>query len=501
VALKLNVQRRPSTAPELVGLVRAIFAANPADESDYLEWKSTLDLTTKEAHVHLARAILAFANRMPPQAAKTFGGYGLIVVGVEPGILHGVPAIPDPVDLHHWVSPYTGDVEGPSWRPTPVTVDGKPILVVEVDPPQWGDPMYVARRTSDKITDGVLYVRVGTANRPATSADMANLQNRLLRRESLLDVDVRAQAGSTVTPVVFGASSREEWLAAERVRLLAAMRDADVPQPIAAPMTFDATRRDRRSLTIPDYQKLLTRATAGDQLSADEQAALDYTRRRWLEAGQVMRGGLSRLFSTAPENRSRDEYQRQVDDYIRSCREQLPRVLAGRAARLLTRVSLELANNTSRNFAAVEVTVRLPAGVTAEEPIDWPLTSEERLPHPPRLWGPRPINLAGGLADRPTALGLLQEQVGPPVRRVRPKFSRDDGTLMYPAVDLRPESTISLHDIVILAEAGESDVVAAEWSATSTATNGVSRGSVIVPTGGAPLTLESVLAVEDTEDM
>ncbi|MEU0343934.1 hypothetical protein ABZ092_34560 [Streptomyces bobili] len=59
--------RGSSRASHYLELVKAIRAASAADESHWLEWKSTLDFrprskADKSARAHLARAIIGFAN-------------------------------------------------------------------------------------------------------------------------------------------------------------------------------------------------------------------------------------------------------------------------------------------------------------------------------------------------------------------------------------------------------------------------------------------------------
>jgi hypothetical protein len=77
-------------------LVEAVKNASANDELDWIEWKSTLDLTRKPGCFHVARAVLGLANRMPDRAARTCEGVGYVVVGAEPGSIPGAP---------HWILP------------------------------------------------------------------------------------------------------------------------------------------------------------------------------------------------------------------------------------------------------------------------------------------------------------------------------------------------------------------------------------------------------------
>src|SRR5688500_15853364 len=116
MALEINTShalRRPS---DLLALVRAILSAHTDEETDWLEWKSTLDLTSHAGRVHLARGILGLANRMPERAAHYCEGLGYLVVGAEPGNLAGVSPI-DTAKLDDGLKPFLGP-PGPVWNPT-----------------------------------------------------------------------------------------------------------------------------------------------------------------------------------------------------------------------------------------------------------------------------------------------------------------------------------------------------------------------------------------------
>ena len=81
---------------ELIGLVSAIVAASPNDETDWLEWKSGMDLGQKDSHVTIARHILGMASRQVAGALRQAGGCGYIVIGAEPGSVTGVTEVDRP---------------------------------------------------------------------------------------------------------------------------------------------------------------------------------------------------------------------------------------------------------------------------------------------------------------------------------------------------------------------------------------------------------------------
>ena len=68
VAISFDSSAAPGTAAEAAAIVDAVLAASPTDELDWIEWKSTLDLSSKTVQGTLARHILGMANRPPSRA-------------------------------------------------------------------------------------------------------------------------------------------------------------------------------------------------------------------------------------------------------------------------------------------------------------------------------------------------------------------------------------------------------------------------------------------------
>lgn len=141
--------RVPLRSPlELTGLVSAIVAASPNDETDWLEWKSGMDLGRKDSHVTTARNILGMANRRVAEALRQAGGCGYIVIGAEPGSVTGVTEV-DPADLSQAVEVYLGSA-GPSWSASYLHVGGASVLVITVEPPAAGTASAPCKGTSSR---------------------------------------------------------------------------------------------------------------------------------------------------------------------------------------------------------------------------------------------------------------------------------------------------------------------------------------------------------------
>ena len=57
------------------------------------------------------------------------------------------------------IATYIGGAEGPDWGPSYEDVDGKTVLVITVEPPRWGDPVFTFRRGFDAYRDGDIFIR------------------------------------------------------------------------------------------------------------------------------------------------------------------------------------------------------------------------------------------------------------------------------------------------------------------------------------------------------
>ena len=96
-------------------------------ETRWIEWKRSLDLTTPAGRFVAAKAILGFANRSPEVAAQTCEGTAYLVVGAEPGRVDGVEAIVDHAHLAQKIKTFA---DGPRWTPHDIPYEGKTVLVI-----------------------------------------------------------------------------------------------------------------------------------------------------------------------------------------------------------------------------------------------------------------------------------------------------------------------------------------------------------------------------------
>jgi hypothetical protein len=198
MSLNIDHSKAFRTPLQLRALVEAIKVAGEHDESDWIEWKSSYDLNEKSTKVTLARHILGMANRSVQKSAQTAGGYGYIAVGIEPGNTPGISTI-DLADLEAGIRPYLG-TDGPEWIPSYVTIDGKQILIISVDPPSDGDPIHTLRKDFDKYFAGMVFVRRIAKTVPAGPGEIAQLTQRARNQQQRQSINLEARESPCGVP-------------------------------------------------------------------------------------------------------------------------------------------------------------------------------------------------------------------------------------------------------------------------------------------------------------
>jgi hypothetical protein len=188
------------SAQELAGLVNAILAASPNDETDWLEWKSGLDLGQRENQVTIARHILGMANRRVADAVRQVGGCGYIVIGAEPGSVTGVTEV-DPADLSQAIQIYLGSA-GPSWSASYIPTAGTSVLVITVEPPAAGDRIRTLQREFQSYLAGAIFVRRQGRTVPAAPGDITALEDRFAEPLRVAGLDRERQRLEKISEVV-----------------------------------------------------------------------------------------------------------------------------------------------------------------------------------------------------------------------------------------------------------------------------------------------------------
>ncbi|MGH3856526.1 MAG: ATP-binding protein, partial [Pseudonocardiaceae bacterium] len=217
---------RPYRWPsELIELVEAVTRTDPKNESTCIEWKSTLDLGDKSGHYHVAKHVLGFANRTVSTASLHADGHAYMIVGAEPGNLAGIEPI-DPAVLRPKILRYVGPAV--RWRAEYMSVRGRQVLVVIVDPPEHGDPVHPVRHQLDTHPKGRILVRRPGSTDPADEFEIDQLVQRVRSGGGGLEISIEP-----IFPVVEHRPSLpnvDELTDAERAATLARPR-ADAPRP------------------------------------------------------------------------------------------------------------------------------------------------------------------------------------------------------------------------------------------------------------------------------
>ncbi|MGC4769244.1 hypothetical protein ACLQ25_09720 [Micromonospora sp. DT44] len=454
--LDFDSSRAPMTSRDYLSLAMAVKDARDSDESDWIEWKSTLDLASVDGKVAVARGIIGMANRSPSVASSHCEGRSFFVVGIHPGAVPGIDEI-DPAVLEDRLRPYLGD-DGPRFAAHWVSVEGRTALVIEVAAPRDGDPVHHIRKEGPGVRDGDIFVRRGAKTTRASSVELQRLFQRARSTSGLRGISLTMTGPPEVSTVDFSDEMLDRWISTTRRSLLASL-----PGPPESGIEFNPGLEISRQI-----QSTLVR--------------------------------ISRLFPQTEEDRTPEEYRSEVTKYLEKCRVALPHVLRRTAYSKLPPVQLALTNDTEENYSAVQVVVYLPGTVSAERPLML-AANEARLPKPPRPYGPYMDSPLGRQVDiyRHSAFQGSSENVifgnvnvtGPPGVQI------DNGgsvTLTFSPVDLRPlECDVLLTPVVLLPQVPIDGSIVATWTATSKSVRGVEKGSLEIPLAIEPASISDFI--------
>lgn len=426
---------------QLRSLAKEIHAGIIGSETDWLEWKSTLDLTTAPGRFEVSRQILGMANRVPGLARQNCGGHGYILVGVEPGAMPGTDRL-DPAQLHDGINPYLG-ATGPAWRPRYIQVDNATILAIEVEPPRAGDSIHTLKKTYDSSTKGAIFVRKNGKTHPAEPEDIENLEQRV--QGAQLDLDLALVGDLPIS-----------WF--------------DMQALIATIERFANSERDaqlRRARQMQDPDPV---AEAYSQISRTVAIALH-----------------------GPDDRAIEQYADEVAQWHSQWTERAPEHwMSAYAAASHGMCSLSLTNLTDHNFTSVEVCLEIP-GARVITDLD---EIETNLPKMPRPFG-QGRGLAGiTVPDHLTMSHLAKSLAVAGLDYASTVWvdNDDDGAFVtWEAGDVRPEQQLRTDPLyVLVGEAPSTRQLSVGWRATSTSVSGVARGAIHLPLSDGPVLLDSI---------
>ena len=450
--IKLDTAKAPMGHLGRQRLLHAIYSASAADENEWVEFKAGIDPTTKAGFAHIARAIIAFANRDPIRAQRWMEGNAYVVVGLEPGNAPGAN-VADPAIIHDGVNALIAS-PAPAWDLEYTTFGSTQVLVVTVEPPQPGDPIHCIGKAAPEVDNGNIFVRRPGKSDRAKSDDIRRLSNRLIsaNRDSIaIDVSAHVPEWDGVPQCVWSENWEESWISTERRVLL-------------APLERHLNPLDRSPL-----------GAFGTTIDAS------------LAASSSVRG----LMDT-PEDRSPEAYRDEVEDYLEACLNASPGAERRAAARVLPLISWSVENLSDDNLDNLLVTVHVEGEVTAHERIDnFSLRPWE--PKRPRVWGPRKISDGFGLTSQMLAQSL-PSTYGPSALR---PFIQNGGsaTIEFPSLHVRPRTTELLEaEIVLMVSPAVTGSIRCTWKATATNLSAVAEGETSIPVLEEQIDLSPLLA-------
>lgn len=443
----IDTSRQLRTDNELLGLIAAIHGSRAeVQETSWLEWKSSLDLTKAAGRFAVAKAVLGFANRSVDDSRLTTGGVAYVVVGVEPGAAPGVAAM-DHADLTSGIKVYAST---PRFMPRTLPYAGVEVLVVVVEPPEPGDPLHTLRKQYEKFDAGVIFHRGPARTAPAGPGDIEMLSERLLQgaRQPNLDLKLRCLADPLYRRNISHEQIRE-WLSRHEAYVRATSGEPPPPAP-----------------TPPEPSSI------GGGLSLSR-----------LFAGNTGLGALDRS--------NVEVFDQRVQTYLAK----LGRVLTGHVVQAIVRdenantVHFQVGNDTMDPISGVQLTVRIPKDrvrvyTTPPRAGDWPEKPK---------W-PDPLD----------QFRQSQAWIRPSVEDLVPIRSRsgsvteldDSFEVTWDVGDLRPDLWSRELDITIIATVATPEQLDVEMVARSMSGRGIVARTATLTVSAEELTIDDVYAAD-----
>jgi hypothetical protein len=445
MTLPVDTRRAFRTLPEQQLLIQSIVAAPASEqETEWLEWKTDVDLATKAWQATTARHTLGFANRHPDSAAAWCEGCAYIVLGAAPGSLPGT-RVYDISKLNAWLSSYLGAVpDSPQWSATYVEVESTQVLLITVEKPRWGDPIWTVRKAymppkpETPMRAGTIYVRRQGSTEQADPGEVRMLTSRAGSGPRRLSLSLHIPEGEHAIPIDTGEALIKRWIAAERTALGA-------PQRLT-------TRQESAPASIG--------VSLAESLSAVQEAVM---------ASAFLR-----------ETRTAEAFKAEVNAYLAKAKDAIPAAMRRGAVRhKLGKIHFWLDNETEHNFSqvVVEVSFEQPNAMAS---FDQRGVKGPELPDRPAPWGSHDLSrvLSRPLFD---VRGPMMSMNVP--HRPRGTIDNTGSTrIRFAPVDVRPGHSHRLETIYLIVgteHAGE--LIRGTWLATAADSSGVARGDIDVP--------------------
>jgi hypothetical protein len=451
VPLVVNTTRPFRSHGEVLTLIRAILDANPEDEPEWLEWKSTLDL--RRDGLMVAKVVLGLANRLPERARLHCEGVGYLVVGAADR--HALPGVAE-VDLatvQQIVDSYVGPgADAPSFAMRYYACDGKTVFVATVETPRPGDPIFALHKEGQlrggaRYADGTVFVRRGSSTVQASAADLRALQQRLLAGTvtSSPELQVEVVGGVPVSWFDLGAVQAA----------IATSIEVRSGEMVAAARSVEAARHPP-----PPWPGQEVAIFAGLQAQ--------------MQAQRQLLSALGNVAGLLQDRRSLEQFVDQVDRW----REEATRASFARFERLYSangfgRIGVKVTNTGNRFLEGVRIEMTFPPG---EVDLRDDLPGRVHLPPEPWEYGKLTDLVASSLPRYvPSAMvhlaGLLAADH-------EPSSIVDGSTVSFWLGDLRQGGTgTSANVYLVLDHWPEPGSISVSWTASARSADGITTGA------------------------
>jgi len=422
-----RLARKPS---ELLAIVTYVRSTPGFQETEYLEWKSGYDLSTRPGAAATARQLIGMANRDGARAATHAEGHAYILLGVEPG---GAPGVPlwDASDIENWLTPFVGPDLRYEVHYAPFA--GQQVLFLTVDAPRAGDPIYNLQKAREDpggaaLPAGTIYVRHGANTTRHTPADLARLTARAtVAPVTTLDVAVEPDASgvAAIDAALLADGSRDQRLASWRTDMLAAMPRQEASSPLGFAYQQVGVFGERRS-----RQEYASEVDLHVQtITATRHFWWAMVAQEWLEAGRSVLG-------VSVVNSSEENYEDTV----------------------------------------VELTFGLPRFCVFLRPRD--VKEVMRPPDPPAKWG-------RALADI-SSRSVIAQRLRDPEPEIE-RAGQGETLVRYPELRVRPHTTHAMKPLLLaLGPPMAGTAILVRWRVTASNTKSDLSGHIELRVPGGP---------------
>jgi len=441
--MPFNPNRKPAKPSEWRDLLDAVFTGEISGETDWIEWKSSLDLGKSSSLEKISKTIVGFANRPPSTANSPLGGVALMVIGLENGSAAGVDLIDNAV-LEDKIDIYLGKSAGPSWEPRWVRYEDVHVLIIEVAPTSQGDPIFSLQQGGQNTSAGQVFVRRGSRTVPAMPEDFRALAVRASSKPRVesLDVSLRVQTSTPFETYSIDPEQIEQYISRVTSRMLREAEEAELPK----------TKTPFNSISVAAVEAMFT-----------------------------------------PESRTIQEFQEELNDYGDEIRRVFQEAAFQCVGSVLTPPTFVIDNLGSSVYKDVQITIRVEGTATAVDVENEQSHFMSFLPKPPRKFGATQNKYSIGISPFPHSFDV-------PVHNFGRRNIQNGGsfTLSLDEIEIRPKASgVLVEDgTVFLIPASRKGPLEVAWEATASNVDAHVSGIITLDFTGETYELTQLLENE-----